>query len=319
MNEEIKKTGPKDVFLNLLAIISFYVCVVFFSIVVFNFVDFYFPDPLRHITAGGIRANLRWPLSVLAIAFPFYVWISSFIQKDLAANPEKKTLKIRKWLLYFTLFVAIITMAGDFVTVVYQFLNGSLTMPFLLKIMTVLVIAIAAFFYYGWILRKETAPSANPKMKALIRTMVALGGIAVIFGFYTVGLPQSERLRQFDQRRVDDLSNIQWQVVDYWQTKGRLPQNLDELKNDITGFIPPNDPETGLPYEYRTTGNLSFELCAEFKTSNKDENINGPKRIPIAVDGLGINQNWIHEEGRSCFPRTIDLDRFPPRKAAKLQ
>ena len=316
--DETKKTNPKDVFLNLLAIISFYVCVVFFSIVVFNFVDFYFPDLLRHISANGIKANLRWPLSVLAIAFPLYVWISSYIQKDLAANPEKKTLKIRKWLLYFTLFVAIVTMAGDFVTVVYQFLKGSLTMPFLLKILTVLLIAVSAFFYYGWILRKETSPSSNPKMKAFIRTIVALGGIAVVFGFYTVGLPQSERLRQFDDRRVNDLMNIQWQIVDYWQSKAKLPANLDELRNDITGFVPPKDPETNQPYEYSATGATSFELCAAFKTVS--ENIIGVTTKPVPVfegdfaRGVEIENNWAHSAERSCFKRTIDPERFPPRK-----
>lgn len=314
MNEEIKKTGPKDVFLNLLAIISFYVCVVFFSIVVFNFVDFYFPDPLRHITTAGIRSNLRWPISVLAVAFPFYVWVSSFIQKDIAANLEKKTLKTRKWLLYFTLFVAIITMAGDFVTVVYQFLNGSLTVAFLLKILTVLLIAVAAFFYYGWILRKETPPSSNFTMKWFIRDMIILGAVVIILGFYVVGLPQSERLRQFDQRRINDLSNIQFQIVDFWQTKGKLPQSLGELKNDITGFVSPTDPETGLSYEYKTTGNLSFELCAIFKTSNKDENEMKLKVVPIIInDGFGIEQNWAHDIGRTCFSRTIDPDRFPTK------
>jgi len=317
MNEEIKKTGPKDVFLNLLAIISFYICVVFFSIVVFNFVDFYFPDPLRHITAGGIRANLRWPLSVLAITFPFYVWVSSFIQKDITANPEKKTLKTRKWLLYFTLFVAIITMAGDFVTVVYQFLNGSLTVAFLLKILTVLILAVSAFFYYGWILRKETPPSSNFTMKWFIRDMIILGAAAIVFGFYIVGLPQSERLRQFDERRINDLSSIQWQVVDYWQTKGKLPQSLEELRNDITGFVPPKDPETKLAYEYKTTGNLSFELCATFKTSNKEEREIGSKVAPMGIGEINIDQNWAHGTERTCFQRTIDPDRFPPRKNLK--
>lgn len=315
MNEEIKKTGPKDVFLNLLAIISFYFCVVFFSIVVFNFVDFYFPDLLRNITTNGIKANLRWPLSVLVIVFPFYVWISSYLQKDISFNPEKKTLKTRKWLLYFTLFVAIITMTGDFVAVVYQFLNGSLTTPFLLKILTVLVIAVSAFFYYGWILRKETPPTSNGKMRFFIRGTIAFGAIAIIFGFYIVGLPKSERLRQFDERRINDLSSIQWQIIDYWQGKEKLPKTLDELKNNITGFAPSNDPETGLSYEYKITGNLSFELCADFKTSNKEEGAGN--RIKESMPNFGYNENWQHGAERSCFSRTIDPDMFPPKKTVK--
>lgn len=317
MTNDIKKTTPKDVFMHLLTMIAFYVCVVVFGILMFQYIDIYFPDVLAHGPISSLRRAIRWPISVLVVVFPLYVWLSSYMQKGLIANPEKRELKVRKWLLYLTLFVATMVLVGDLVTLIYQFLSGGLTLPFLLKVLAVFVIASTSFLYYGWNLRKEMPASSNSKMKIFVRSMVALGGFGIAFGFYAAGSPQSERLRQFDERRIGDLSNIQFQIIDYWQTKGRLPANLDELRSDISGFVPPLDPQTGEPYEYRVDAGLSFELCADFKTSNKEDGVtsngNG-KPIPSAPFYSGINESWLHDAEPTCFSRTIDPDRFPPRK-----
>lgn len=315
---EIKKTGPKDVFFQLLNIIALYACVIFFGILIFKYIDIYFPDILKGHYASSLKSALRWPTAALTVIFPLYAWTSFYLQKDLAANPEKRELKTRKWLLYFTLFISIIVIAGDFVTLIYQFLSGGLTTPFLLKILAVFVMAVAVFIYYGWNIRKEIAPSSNPKMKLFVRAMVLLGGVAISFGFYAAGSPRSERLRQFDDRRVNDLMTIQWQVVDYWQSKAKVPANLDELRNDITGFIPPKDPESNYPYEYSATGATSFELCAAFKTVGENNIAVMTKPMPVFegdfARGAETENNWAHGEGRTCFKRTIDPERFPPRK-----
>ena len=125
---------------------------------------------------------------------------------------------------------------------------------------------------------------------------------------------------QFDERRVGELSMIQWEVVNYWQTKEELPQSLDALTDDIRGFIPPRDPETGEPYRYRVTGGLSFELCATFKTSNKGEGGDSKARsVPVPADPYGMQENWMHGIGETCFSRTIDPERFPPVKMVPVR
>src|SRR3989344_7623930 len=84
--------------------------------------------------------------------------------------------------------------------------------------------------------------------------------IAVISGFFLAGSPMEERARRFDDIRVGHLFAIQEEIKFFWRAKQRLPQNIDELKNELRGFIPPVDPETGQAYEYNKKGEKNFEL-----------------------------------------------------------
>jgi hypothetical protein len=54
-----------------------------------------------------------------------------------------------------TLFVAASVLIADFTTLVYNLLGGELTVRFLLKVLTVGVIAGATFGYYLWDLRLD--------------------------------------------------------------------------------------------------------------------------------------------------------------------
>lgn len=305
------KTGPRDVFIHLLTIIALYASVITFGMIIFQYINIYFPDKLQLESIRFARNFIRWPLSILVIIFPFYIWLSAFAQKDLAENPEKRELKTRKWTLYFTVFATILVITGDIISLIFTFLNGELTTRFILKIVTVLLIAVAVFLYYGWNLKKNIPASQNPKMKLFVRAAIILGGATIIFGFFIAGSPQAERLRRFDDQRVNDLQNIQSQIVYYWQAKEKLPQSLDELKNDINGFTAPIDPETQESYTYKVINDKSFELCATFKTSNKEESgdINS-EAMPIKP--FGITENWLHDQGYVCFERPIDPDLFPP-------
>src|SRR3989344_2718257 len=148
--EETKRTGPRDVFMHLLAIIFLYVCVISFSALLFGYINIYFPDVLQGDYGRYARTAIRWPLSILFIVFPFYVWLNTYLQRDLLKYPEKRELRVRKWLLHFTLFLATIVIIGDLVTLIYQFLSGGISTRFLLKVITILIIAGAVFLYYGW-------------------------------------------------------------------------------------------------------------------------------------------------------------------------
>lgn len=312
----LSKAGPKDVFGQLLAIIGLYVCVIAFGALIFALINLWFPDVLSYDYGYNAGLSLRWPLAILVIVFPLYLWWNSYLQKDLEQNPEKKELRSRKWFLHFTLFAAAIVIVGDLVSLVFRFLNGDLTIQFILKIVAVFIIAAAVFVYYLWNIRKSVPASKHPKMKWFIRGVVLFGALFIVFGFFNAGSPFSERMRRFDERRVSDLQAIQSEIIYYWQAKKVLPQTLDQLQDSIRGFTPPTDPETGEAYKYNVKGALEFELCAVFKTSNKNnQSSGGPKAIPLTREvlyPLPYNESWPHDAGETCFIRTIDPDLFPP-------
>jgi len=130
-----------------------------------------------------------------------------------------------------------------------------------------------------------------------------------------MGTPQTQRLERYDSQKISDLQNIQWQIVNYWQQKGEIPQTLEALRDPISGFMLPHDPQTGEDYGYRATGELSFELCADFNRPTRKATAS---RVPVPVKFSGglDSDSWQHGVGSECFPRTIDPELYPVREPA---
>ena len=152
------KTSPKDVFLHLLAIITLYASAGSFIVLLFQYINILIPDLLDRSGYSGIESaygTIRWSIASLVVIFPVYIATSWFLNKSYKTTPLKRNLKIRKWLIYFTLFVAALIIIGDLVALVFNLLGGELTTRFLLKILTIFFVAGSVFYYYFWDLRSH--------------------------------------------------------------------------------------------------------------------------------------------------------------------
>jgi hypothetical protein len=296
-----------------LNILTFYLIIVNFITLLIQYVGALFPDPLNFYYTAIANA-VRLSTSILVVSVPVYILTSWMLGRDLKSNPKKRDFKLRKWLIYFTLFVAAVTIIIDLITFVYNFMSGELTVQFFLKILIVLVVAAAVFGYYIWDLRrKDKETSKVPKKLAWIMSLVVL--VSIITGFFIIGTPAVQRDRRFDERRVSDLQTLQSSIVNYWIQKEKLPQDLSELEDSISGFTIPKDPVSEAPYEYNVIDPLSFELCATFKTSSQDFGLTsaGSKYAyvePYVYRGDSYQQNWEHAAERTCFTRTIDPELY---------
>lgn len=314
-NQNKSYSTPKDVFLHLLNILTFYLSIIGFITLYIQYISVLFPDPLNFYYTM-ITDVIRVFSSILVIAIPVYILTSWFLGKDLKNNPKKREFKLRKWLLYFTLFVSAVTIIVDLIIAVNHFMSGELTVRFLLKVLVVLLVAAAVFGYYSWDLRrKDKEKSKTPKKLAFILPAVVLA--SVIWGFFLIGTPAEQRQRRFDEQRISDLQTIQSQIINYWIKKEVLPRKLDDLNDSISGFFVPTDPETKASYVYKVTAPLSFELCATFKTSSKDSTFRGEvvPMYPYYYDSF--QQNWEHETGEICFERTIDPELYKTENQLK--
>ncbi len=309
------KSTPKDVFLHLFNIVTFYLSVVGFITLYIQYINNAFPDQLNYYFSG-IANGVRWSSSVLFIAVPAYLISSWLLEKDLKATPKKRDLKLRKWLIYFTLFLSAITIIIDLMVFVYNFLDGELTIRFFLKIFVVLLVAAAVFGYYLWDLKRTNAKTKIPKILTIIVSIVVLGSI--IIGFFVVGTPADQRNRRFDEERIRDLQTLQNQIVNYWTRKETLPTNFADLENDISGFMVPQDPNNSDSYEYNVIDPLTFELCANFATANNNlEAKNRAVNYPVSPYG-NLQQNWNHDTGRTCWSRTIDPEFYKDKNPKPL-
>lgn len=243
-------------------------------------------------------------------------------------------------MLYLILFLSSIVIIADLVTLVKYFVAGEITIRFILKVAITLIIALLVGLYYILELKKR---------KNLYKMGIIFGSVglvlfltAIIWSFMVMGSPAKQRLLRLDDRRIQDLQNIQWQVINYWQRKEKLPDDLKDLKDPLSGYSLPVDPdfEKGKVYEYyrsEPTKNLKFELCATFSLSmpkgwQEYQNYYGKGGImPMATEDMaisettsnmiypypvpgGTNESWDHEVGRTCFERTIDPELYPPFK-----
>lgn len=317
MENHIKST-PRDVFIYLLVTATLYASVVSFLALVFAYVDVTFPDPLDFCYSCLLN-QIRWSSSALIVVFPVFIFLFYLLRGEHTRTPEKRELKVRKWLVYFTMFLAAVTIITDLVLLIFNFYSGELTIRFFLKTLAVLAVALAVFGYYIWDLKKKSVDSGKTKAVAWVVSLVII--VAIVGGFFIVGSPAIQRDRRFDEKRINDLQILQGEIISYWINKGNLPVKLGDLKNDITGFQPPVDPQTQEPYQYSVKGTLTFELCADFKTDSKFSSQHPRIAKPIlAVGPYGepYQQNWDHGIGRTCFDRTIDPDLYKIEKPRSL-
>ena len=98
---------------------------------------------------------MRMTLASIIITFPVYLFLMWRLTKDSAVYPERRQSRLRKWLTYLTLVIASSIITGDLITMLAKLLGGDLTIPFILKVLTILLIIGSIFGYYLWDLRQS--------------------------------------------------------------------------------------------------------------------------------------------------------------------
>ncbi|MAF80148.1 hypothetical protein CL629_03665 [bacterium] len=321
-------TTPRDFFLHLLHIITLYGSAIALISILWQVINIGFPDAAEGgYRFYGINSAVRWSIAVLIVMFPVLLGTGRFLERAYNREPEKKELKIRKWLVYFTLFATAIIIIIDLVRLIFEFLGGELTPRFILKFLSVLVIAAAIFWYYLQSVKKTPWSYkilGLPAKKIFVWKTIVFVLAVIIVGFVLIDSPADERAYKNDDRRMQDLQIIQSRIVENWRQgapTSTLPSSLDELGIEAreNGYDPLRDPVTEETYGYRITGEMSFELCAAFEKETRGKEFIEPyvylERKPIPVRTLEdagereqyyIESNsWTHEEGEACFERTI--------------
>jgi hypothetical protein len=257
-------------------------------------------------------SGMRFSMASIIVFFPLYLYLMRVIRKDIARDPTRNEIWVRRWLLVLTIFIAGLTVAGDLVALVNYFLGGEITTRFLLKVAVVLLIAAGVLMHFVADMKgywKEFPEKAR---------MVGWGAGALIIatliaGFFIMGTPGQVRLYRFDDQKVNDLQNIQYQVINYFQQKEELPETLKDLEDPLGGNFVPVDPQTGLAYSYEKTGDLSFKLCATFNAEIQAMSMHtrAVSINPSIPPGDPTTEPWDHGAGLTCYDRTIDPERYP--------
>ncbi len=303
------KTTPKDFFLWAGAVIALYGGIISFFTLLFQYINFAFPDPLSY-SYDPYSTGVRVAMATIVVLIPTMLGLLLTIRRDIVREPGKANIWVRRWALVFTIFLASATAVIDLITLLSAFFGGDITIRFTLKALIVLLMAVLVILHFladlkgYWTLHRR-------KVNIVGAAVGALAIMTVIGGFLIIGTPAHARDVRFDTQRVEDLQRIQSEILSYWQVKQILPSSLSALNNSFTGYQVPGDPKTEAAYEYKglaksSDGKVGFELCATFALDG-----NGTGYGAAVPPGRGVNNIWNHQMGRTCFSNYIDPALYP--------
>lgn len=316
-------TTPKDFFLWLTAIGALYGSVTAFFTLMFTYINIAFPDPLAY-SGDPFGSSARVAMATLIVLIPVMLAALLTIRRDIVRTPGKADIWVRRWALVLTIFIASATAAVDLITIINSFLGGEITMRFALKALIVLLIATLVALHF-WADLWGYWTTHRRKVNMVGAGVGALAVMTIIAGFLIIGSPSQIRALRLDQQRVDDLTNLQYSITNYWQQKRALPSSLEALRDPLMGSTVPVDPQTQQPYEYQVVGPLQFSICANFSANSRDTRGQGEYRGDYAVSypnagymepSFAGQDSFAHGVGRTCFTRTIDPDKYPPFEGA---
>jgi len=284
---EQQEHGLRDFFLHLTGFITLYWSMIALITILFQLINKWFPDALEYVDAS--HGALRFGLSSVIVAFPVFVGIMMFFRKREVTRP--------RFPIYFTLFVTALTAIIDLATLIYRLTGGDVTSRFLLKVLSVFVVTGSVFLFEMWQLKRKSF-ELDARTRGLLGLAYAFVLASVVLGFIAVGSPTSQRGRELDLRRVNDLQQIQYAIGNFYQREDALPATFADLGSVST------DPEK-LPYEYVKTSENTFEVCATFSTSSDAKENMYLYGSPVAP----VGQDFSHGVGRTCFSRNVsDLE-----------
>lgn len=343
MNGETK-TKALDVFVYLGIGITLVMSVTNLLQIIFTAIDRKFPDILNAGNYVDIySSDVRLAIASLVVMYPLYVALSWYTAKDISKFIYKRDLTIRKVVIYTTLFITACTLIGTLVSIIYTYLGGELTARFGWKALSVFVVASAAGWYYLYSMRRDyTQKDSIPMIATVLVTVLVIGSIA--WSVSVIGTPAEMRAKRIDSQRLSDLSSIQQQVFNFFQTTEKLPGTTSELNNAFQGYSVPVDPVTNSAYKYKVlqqpvvkanystnkkelVTNAVFEICANFDIARETDGnvgmgggvkISSP--LSIGTDSMYSVSNyyydgdrspfWNHGVGETCFKRIISPDMY---------
>jgi hypothetical protein len=199
----LKNNNAKFAFMYMFSLVALLFMALGTGQVFFQAINKYIPDFAAPYANGFDSGLLKFAISALIISIPLYYLTMRFLEQNLIKGHLEKEAGIRRWLIYFILFVSSVTMVIWLMITIGNFLDGELTSKFILKALTAIVIAGIIFSYYLYDIRRES-PKANDKVVLiyLIASLLITVG-SLVFSFFFVESPVEARARRHDTIVLD--------------------------------------------------------------------------------------------------------------------
>lgn len=293
-----KNEQAKFAFFYMLSLVALLFMSLSSGMIIFQIINKYVVDILHNYNDFSME-QLKFAISAIIISTPIYYFTTRQILRNLHEGKLDKDSGIRKWLTYFILLVSSVVMIGWMIGIINSFLDGELTMKFILKAVTAIAIAGIVFSYYLYDIRREDVEKRSKIIMIYFFTSLVLILAVFITSLFIVESPRETRNRKIDNLILEDFTEIDRAVNDYYREFNELPEDLDIIQEEFN-YINSDDLEDSIHnkrYEYKVTGDRSYEICASFLTSNiKDGSI-------YQYNYYG--EEWEHESGYQCIKQKL--------------
>ncbi len=294
--------SAKFAFFYMLSLVSLVFTALSTGMIIFQIINKTVADDLSLAPGGFAQDALRFAISAIIIAAPIYFVMMRLINKNLLSGEMEKESGVRKWLTYFILLISSVVMIGWLIAAIGSFLNGELTLKFILKSLTSILISALIFSYYLYDIKREDVSKNNNMIKIYFYGSISMAAIALIAAFFFIDSPAQVRNQKFDQIIINKFSQIDGAISAYYGENKKLPENLkDLLSGGSTYYITEDDitdSASNKIFDYNIKAEDAYELCAFFRTENKSQK---------SDEFYYVDTRWLHDSGYQCLKQRIVL------------
>lgn len=288
-----KINSPKFAFYYLLSLVALIFMAIATGQIIFQIINQGLPDIFGQYGTDFSSDVLKFAISAILIASPVFYIVSNLINKHLFRGEIEKDSGIRRWLTYFILLVSAVIIIVFLIVTINNFLDGEWTSKFLLKMLTVIGISAIVFSFYLYDIRRaEVLGNKDRVVKIYFWATLALVVSAFVSALFIVETPTEARNRRIDERIITNFYNIESSINSYYNTNQKLPVSLNDLKKESVVSDSLIDPGTREMFEYLPGNGMDYQLCANFRTDNKNSR-------DAAYQYLDENKR--HLQGRQCL------------------
>lgn len=228
-------------------------------------------DPCLDIQAVIYQEGLQFGIAAILIASPIFFILAWLINRHLFEGKIRNNAPVRRWLIYIVLVATGMTVITDLVQILITYLNGTLATPFLLKSLTVLVLAAMIFAFYLWDINKKTTEKVTNSANSLwFFSAIVICVAVLVVAFINLESPETKRLRNNDRDLINNIYEISNTVNSFVSSKHVMPKDLNELTPYYTLDVSINKKFID-QVTYKVTGDRTYQLCADFATDNQKE------------------------------------------------
>ncbi len=153
--------SARDAFFYLLLFATLYITAYQLNSMLFSFIELAFPAAGNPYEVDSAERSIRMATASLIVVFPLFLALSMKLSREIRLEPARRLSSVRRWLIYLTMLIASGFIIGDAITLVYNLLNGDLTVRFVLKVVVVAAITGTIFGYFLQTTRRDKEELAS--------------------------------------------------------------------------------------------------------------------------------------------------------------